>query len=212
MTADVFDPVETPPAGRRSIGTVAVGALLLVSGLLWLVDVLDIVDVRFGVVLPVMLAVVGLVIVFGSFQAPQVGLIFFGLFLAIATLVAAVTPSDAFHGGIGQRDYVVTEQVALQERYDVGLGGIRLDLSNLTMIEPADVVVSVGAGDIEVIVPPGVPLLIEASVGAGEVTLFGQTTGGISVDREHLDSDFESAPVTLKLRLSAAAGNIEVRR
>jgi predicted membrane protein len=121
-----------------------------------------------------------------------------------------VAPTDAFHGGIGERNLRVTDQTELTPRYDVGVGELNLDLSDLTLTESAEIRATVGAGDMTITLPPDVLVDIEASAGAGEIDLLGQTIDGISVSKSYTSDGFESAEVTLILDLSVAAGSIEV--
>lgn len=204
--------VHPPTTPRQPIGLLAVGMLLLIGGALWLLDVLGAAEIRFALVLPIFLTVIGLTLMIGAFRAPQAGLVVAGILVAVATVVAAITPPNAFHGGIGLQAVTITSQADLQPRYDVGVGELRLDLRNLRMTESAEVAASVGAGELTVILPPDMSVAIEASTGAGEIDLFGQKTEGISRTLDYVSSDFDTAPATLRLRLSVAAGDVEVRR
>ena len=205
-------PVEAPPTRRRGLdGAVLLGIIISVSGLLWMLDLLDVIEVRFGLVLPVILTIIGLAIVIGSFSGPTPGLIVAAIFVALATLAVALAPPDAFHGGIGDRRYTVTDQADLQTRYDIGLGELRLDFSNLELTESATVGASVGAGNLVVMVPSGIPVHIDAAAGAGNIRFFGEDMGsGISVSRTYTSQGFDTAPVTLTLDLNVAAGEIRV--
>jgi len=202
----------TQQARRRPYGAVVSGALLVVVGGLWLFDALDVIDLRVAIVLPMALAVIGLALIVGSFDGPHTGLVVAGAFVSIAVLAVAVTPADAFHGGIGERNISVTDQSTLAPSYDVGVGELNLDLSDLTMTESDEIDVTVGAGDLTVLLPQDVAVDISASVGAGQVNLLGETADGLSVNRAYTSDGFESATVTLTLDLDVAAGNIRVER
>ena len=212
------DTLERPPTEahpvpkRRPYGAVVTGALLVVVGGLWLFDAIDVIDVQAAIVLPAVLAVIGLALIIGAFDGPHTGLVVAGVFVSIAVLAVAAAPPDAFHGGIGERNITVTDEVNLAERYDVGVGELRLDLSHLDMTEAAEVQVTVGAGDIMIFLPADVPVDIEAAVGAGQINLLGETGDGLSVTRTYTSDGFDSATVTLTLDLDVAAGNIRVDR
>jgi len=184
----------------------------MVVGGLWLLDVTDVIDLETAMVLPVALGVIGLALIIGSFNGPHVGLIVAGVFVTIAVLAVAAIPPDAFNGGIGERNIRVTNEANLAEQYNVGLGELRLDLSDLSMTESAEIAATVGAGDLTILLPPEVPVDIDAAVGAGEIDLFGEIDNGISVSDTYTSDGFESADVTLTLELDVAAGNIEVQR
>jgi hypothetical protein len=191
---------------------VVTGALLVVVGGLWLLDAIDVLELRAAMVLPVVLAVIGLALIIGAFDGPHTGLVVAGVFVSIAVLAAAAAPPDAFHGGIGERDIRVTDQANLAPSYDVGIGEMRLDLGDLEMTQSDAVDVTVGAGDLTILLPPDVPVDIDASVGAGQVNLLGETSDGLSVNRTYTSDGFESAAVRLTLDLDVAAGNIRVDR
>ena len=214
-TTDTLERPETSvvPAPKRSrYGAIVTGALLIVVGGLWLLDVTDVIELEAAMVLPAVLAVIGLALIIGSFDGPHTGLIVAGVFVTIAVLAVAATPPDAFNGGIGERNIRVTDQANLTDQYNVGLGELRLDLSDLAMTESAEIEATVGAGDLTIMLPPGVPVDIDAAAGAGQIDLFGEIDNGISVSDTYTSDGFDSATVTLTLELDVAAGNIKVER
>jgi len=204
---------ETVPApARRPYAAVVTGALLVVVGSLWLLDAIDVINLKVAIVLPAVLAVMGIALIVGAFDGPHTGLVVAGVFVSLAVLAVAAAPENAFHGGIGQRDIRVSNEALLAPRYDVGVGELRLDLSDLTMTESAEVAATIGAGDMTIILPADVPVTIDASAGAGQIDLLGETSDGISVSKTYTSDGFETADVTLTLDLDVAAGNIEVDR
>ena len=213
-TADTLERPEIETAGRprRPYGAVVAGALLVVIGGLWLLDATDVIELRAAILLPAVLAVIGLALIVGAFDGPHPGLVVAGVFVTLAVLATAVAPPDAFHGGIGERNVRITDQTDLAARYDVGLGELRLDLSDLVMTESAEIEATVGAGELTIPLPPDVAVDISASAGAGQVDLFGEVNEGLSVTNNFTSDGFESATVTLTLDLDVAAGNIEVDR
>lgn len=211
--ADTSTPSErqTAPAPSPRYGAVVAGATLVVLGVLWLLDATGVIDLRLALVLPSALAVIGVALIVGSFTGPHSGLVVAGVFLSIATLVVALAPAG-FQGGVGERDIRVTQQSELEDRYDMALGKVILDLGDLSLTQSAEVDVSVGAGEIWVILPPGLPIKVNATVGAGEIDLLGENADGLSPRLTHTSEGFDSAPVTLTLDLNVGAGKIEVSR
>ncbi|HLF59925.1 MAG TPA: LiaF domain-containing protein [Acidimicrobiia bacterium] len=214
-TTETLERSDTPTGlspKSRHFGAVVTGSLLMIVGGLWLLDVLDVIELEAAIVLPAVLIAIGLALTIGAFSGPHAGLVVAGVFVTIAVLAAAATPPDAFNGGIGERTVAVTNEANLAPQYNVGLGELRLDLSDLNMTEPADVAATVGAGDLIVFLPPDLPVTIDASAGAGEIDLLGEVESGISVSRSYTSDGFDSAAVTLTLELDVAAGNIKVER
>ncbi len=207
-------PEQTRQGAARSndYGSIVLGVVLVVAGGLWLLDAVDILELRAAVILPSLLAIIGLALIFGSSTGPHSGLVVFGVFLTIAVIAAAVTPQDAFTGGIGERSFRVGQQTALEPLYNVGVGDLSLDLSDLTLTETTSVSVTVGAGEMRVQVPEDIPVRIDAAVGAGEIVLFDESTDGLSVTRMYESPGFSDADVTLTLDLDVATGKIEVTR
>lgn len=206
------DPATVPVPRRRVYGSVVLGLVLLGAGVMWLLDALEVVDLRAAVVLPVLLGIVGLALVIGSFDGPHGGLMGLGVFLTVAVILAAVFPPNTFEGGIGERNYRVTSQEQLRSGYSVGMGTLSLDLSDLSLTESTAVDVSVGAGEIVIDLPADLPVAVEASAGAGDITLLGEQRDGLSVESDYVSPDFTDAPVRLTLDLHVAAGSIEVSR
>lgn len=204
------DAAPGPP--NRPYGSIVLGLVLVAAGILWLLDALDVFDLRAALVLPILLALVGLALVIGSFDGPHSGLVVFGVFLTVAVALAAVFPPNAFTGGIGERTYRVASQEDLEPSYNVGMGTLTLDLSDLSLTESISVDVTVGAGELLIRLPADVPVAIDASTGAGGVNLVGEQTDGLSVKREYRSPDYETAEVRLTLDLNVAAGEIEVTR
>ena len=198
--------------GSGPYGAIVLGALLVVVGGLWLLDATGVIALEAAIVLPAVLAVIGLGLIFGAWNGPHPGLVVAGVFVTIAVLAVAAAPPDAFHGGIGERSIVVTDQADLAATYDVGVGGLMLDLSDLTMTESADVDVTIGAGDMTIVLPADVPVDVSASVGAGQIDLLGEVSEGLSVSRTYTSPGFEAADMRLTLDLDIAAGNMEVQR
>lgn len=203
--------VKSPPR-RRLYGPMVVGAILVVAGGIWLLAALDAFSIRASIVLPAILAVVGLALIVGSFDGPHSGLVVFGVFLTIAVVAAAVVPSGAFEGGIGQREYVVTNQVDLASDYNVAMGDLTLDLSGLILTQSTTVAVAVGTGQMRIQLPEDVPVSIDAAVEAGQINLLGETADGLSVARTYTSPGFADAAVRLTLDLNVVAGQIEVRQ
>ncbi len=205
-------PVQAAGQKKRPYAAVVTGALLVVVGILWLLDAIDVIDLQAKVLLPSLLAVIGIALIIGAFDGPHTGLIVAGVFVTLATLAVAVSPADAFHGGIGERTFRVTEQASLAPRYDVGVGELHIDLSGLDLTESAEVEATVGAGEMTIVLPPDVPVTIDASAGAGEIDILGETSEGLSASKTYTSDGFDTAEVTLTLDLSVAAGSIEVSR
>lgn len=213
MTEADTSPTPTPPPRRPDgFGPIVLGGVLVLVGGLWLLDAVEVIDVRAAVVLPAVLAVVGVALIVGSFDGPHSGLVTLGVFLTVAVVMAAVFPANPFGGGLGQRVYRVSDAADLESGYGVGLGELELDLGDLALSEPAHVDVTVGAGEMRVVLPAGGEVRVDASAGAGEIDLLGETADGVSVSRTYTSSGYDDSGSALTLDLNVGAGEIEVTR
>lgn len=201
-----------PPRRRYHYGATTAGIVLIAAGVVWILDVAGLIEVQAALILPGLLAVVGLALIVGSMDGPHPGLVIFGVFLTVAVVAAAVAPPNAFRGGIGERHHRIESQADLARRYDVGLGDLTLDLRDLTLTESAEVEVTVGAGEMRIVLPDDIEFSIDASVGAGDIDLLGERSDGVSVSRTYESPGYDAATTTLTLDLDVAAGSIEVRR
>ena len=83
---------------------------------------------------------------------------------------AAVATVDVdLSGGIGEETERPRTVTDLEDRYDLGIGSLKLDLTRLELEEDTTVEAEVGIGELVVAVPPDVTVVVDAHVGAGEV-------------------------------------------
>ena len=202
----------TPRRRHGSLGTATFGLVLVGIGLFWLLDRLDVMNVEGAVVLPLILTAVGVALLIGSFDGEHAGLVVLGVFLSVGVLIASTTPLAFLTNGVGERVYSPTSEIALDEPFRLGIGELRLDLSELAVIDEAVVVGELGIGELRVVVPAGVAVDITSEVGAGEIKLFGATRSGTGVSDTFRSANFDSAAQRLVLELDVAIGAIEVTR
>jgi phage shock protein PspC (stress-responsive transcriptional regulator) len=205
-------PAPVPPAPRpprSSLPLVGVSALLLLWGGMLVADLAGI-DVDHQVAIGLSLALVGVVVAVGARHGRPGGLIVIGVLLTVAGAFASVvdTPAD---GGFGERRWVASEPDELRSSYRLAGGEAVLDLGDLELRgERVEVEVSVWAGELLVIVPADVDVVVEGRVGAGELTVFGRTEDGVSVERTVRDDDRSGAALHVDARVGF--GELEVRR
>lgn len=202
----------TPRRRHGSLGTATFGLVLIGIGLFWLLDRLDVLSVDGAVVLPLILTAVGVALLIGSFDGEHAGLVVIGGFLAVGVFVAATTPLAFLTNGVGERVYSPTAESGLANPFQLGIGELRLDLSDLVVVDDAKIVAELGIGELRVVVPEGVAVDITSEVGAGEIKLFGATRSGTGVSDTYRSADFDSASEQLFLELDVAIGSIEVTR
>ncbi|MEX2405935.1 MAG: LiaF domain-containing protein [Actinomycetota bacterium] len=207
----------SPPASpfeRVRSGRLVAGLLLVLFGAGWLLEVLDVIDFPWDVLLPIALVLVGvaLVVVSRSGARPG-GLIAVGVVLT-GVMVIGSAIDFPLGGGVGEREERPATIAALREEYRLGIGQLTVDLTNLSTAEldgDARTRVRVGIGQLVVIVPEGLAVLVEARATVGNVRVFEDEEGGFGVEREAGPGLDGRGPV-LELVLSVGLGEVEVRR
>ena len=211
-------PVSTtapPPRRPRSVLFAAtVSCVVIALGVLGAVDSAG-GDVAGDAYPALGLAVVGAGLVVGAWLGRSRGLIVVGLVLAIAT-AGAVGADRAGRFGRDRVDLTLrpASTAEIPASADYAVGNATYDLRGVAF-SGADTAasLSIGAGELVVIVPPDVDVAVTASVGVGEVFLFTQQSGGPGIDRTLTDLGGDGpGGGSLDLTLDAGVGRVEVRR
>ncbi len=125
-------------------------------------------------------AIIGLSLVVGGWFGRARGLIVLGVFLIPALLVSPVV-EYGLEGGVGDRRITVPTASELNEPFQLAIGQLVIDLRDLSLGGgEATLEARVGIGSLEIILPDGIGVSGEASVGIGEVRAFQTTRGGFA--------------------------------
>jgi phage shock protein PspC (stress-responsive transcriptional regulator) len=167
-------PAPSPGGARSKITPITLGLALLTGGIalaFW--PALSATQIA-----ALLLGVVGLGLVAGSFMQGGRGLILVAVPLALLTWVLQAAPSSGFKIGVSYWDPVTIAQV--QPHYAVTLGNSRLDLTGLRLADNQTVTTSVGVGvgETHVILPPNVDAQVSCETQLGEVDCLGRTGSG----------------------------------
>jgi predicted membrane protein len=140
-------------------------------------------------------------------------LIWLGVPLVAATIIAS-SVGDFFDGGTGDRNYEPTTVADIVPRYEVGLGSITLDLSQVDFVDHVvQTDIRAGAGDLTILVPRNVDVTIRAHAAAGSLHLFGTDYGGPRETRRLTDNGPDGlGGGSLTLILNIGIGDMEVDR
>jgi phage shock protein PspC (stress-responsive transcriptional regulator)/predicted membrane protein len=129
---------------------------------------------------------------------------------AVAIGATAVAAADVdLRGGFKEDVVRYTRADQIQHSYRLGGGHLRLDMTAVKF--PAGdtrIDARVGAGELEVLVPPDVCVATDSSVGVGAVTWFGHTTGGTDVDL--FTQAAERGKPRLVVRARVGAGHLDI--
>lgn len=197
----------TDSQDRRAapLGTLVGGSLLIVVGLTWLLDVLDVITASWLPLLAVALIVIGVALAWGSRTGSHPGLVAFGMVTASLVLFASIIGGDAtLAGGIGDRLVTTDELLADPDLGSLGIGSLTVDLREGS--PTGEIKVSVGIGDVVVLVDDPSVVTVDARAGIGEVIVFGESSGGFG---RELRSEADSPQYSI--RASVGIGKVEVR-
>jgi phage shock protein PspC (stress-responsive transcriptional regulator) len=192
---------------RSVLVPVTLSLLAVLAGGLSLLGV----SARTGLALALLLT--GGALVVGTWRGRGRWLIPVGLVLAVALAAASIIDVPV-EGGTGDAPFRPLTVADVTSPYRLAAGHLTVDLSALDLSATTDavtVVASVATGYLEVVVPPGAAVDIDAHVGAGNLQLLGRPTGGFDVGRR-VSEPGPDGTARLVLRVRVGMGQVEVRR
>jgi phage shock protein PspC (stress-responsive transcriptional regulator) len=145
----------------------------------------------------------GVAIVAGAFLKPVRWLILPALALALSAGTVSAAGID-LDGGVGDRDYRPASVGDLRDRYELGIGELVVDMTNVDF--PAGdtpLELDLGVGSARLVVPKDVCVATSADAGAGYVGAFQNDSEGIDVDFE---DQRDAPPGTSRLVVDAELG------
>ena len=188
-------------------GSVALGLVLAALGVIWLLEVSDTVDLDTGVWVGIVLVGIGIGVIASPSGGARVLLIVLGLFVALIGGALAATDVE-LSGGVGDRNENPTSVDDLEDPYELGIGRLELDLTELDLDEDTTVRAQIGIGQLVVTVPAARPVSVDAEIGAGDVDVLGEHDDGWNADVE-TEADRGVGP-ELHLEREAGMGGIRV--
>jgi phage shock protein PspC (stress-responsive transcriptional regulator) len=209
-------PILPPSAPREPVehsilGRLTIGFILLGLGVLAVLD-----NIPWGTVEPeprhylaLAITILGIGLLVGAFVGRARWLILVGVIMIPLTLT-----SQAFELDWNSDEFEATESPAtfeeLDDEYQLDIGNLQLDLTRLPWDGrevPLDV--SVDAGNVEIILPPGVGVTGSAEVSVGRVSAFGREVSGLG--DPSLEFNNPGARGTVDLEANVDIGNIEIQ-
>lgn len=204
--------VESPvQPRRRPVAQLVAGGVILVIGVLWLVERLGWVDLSVTAVLGIATMVTGIALMILARESAHVGLIILGTVLGLLATLTALAPFEGFQGGIGDRTLVIDSVDDIGADYNLAMGKLVIDLTDLDLDEMARLNASVGTGELIVQVPADLEVAVDAKAGAGQIAIFGQVTDGVGVEDSFETAGYDETSTRLHLDLEVFTGRVEVR-
>lgn len=206
-------PVHTPPELPRrqtvSIGRVVTGALVLLVGIGWMVDLTTTAAVSWGLLVPAALMLVGMGVMYGSGRQDVGGLISIGVLLTIVTVVSGAVSFIGPWNGVGEVRETPAVVADVQGLYEHGMGDYLLDLGALTFVTDQTVSLNMGIGSARVVVPPNAQVIVHAETGIGKLTVFDEVVDGLGLS---LDRTWVAPGPTIHINAELGIGELEIVR
>jgi hypothetical protein len=204
----------TPPATRSSgpsIGTIFLGGIVAMFGVLWLLDGVGAIDSPWHAILPGMLIIVGIALVLTARGGSHAGLIVLG---SIITVVLTVTSmiDIPLAGGIGERTALPLTIADVEETYELSMGQQTIDLRRIDFPDgETRVEARVGMGELVIRVPAGTEVRADFRVGIGDASVLATSRSGLGIRDDYRTPGFDTAQQRLVLDVSVGIGSLVVR-
>jgi phage shock protein PspC (stress-responsive transcriptional regulator) len=203
-------PFVPPPTRRRGpiLFWFTLALITLALGVLGMVDVGG-TDVPLSAYPALATAIAGVMLLVGSFYGRAGGIILLGLmgfFTLGVTSVADNVETTSFNAR-------PTTAAAVATTYSEGVGEVVIDLSDVrdpAALDGRTISVESGVGHVLVIVPPQTDVIAKATVGAGDVQVFGAQNDGLGVEMTKSHDVFGEV-ATINLDVQLGLGQIEIQ-
>jgi phage shock protein PspC (stress-responsive transcriptional regulator) len=164
-----------------------------------------------GVVIASLTVVTGLVLIGTAFVGGARWLIVPALALVLPLGLVAAADID-LEGGIGEREYRPATVSQLRDHYEIGMGGLDVDLTDLDLpTGRTDLDIDVGLGEAVIYVPEGTCVTSDVEIGAGAADIFDNDYDGVDVSFAEAASPPAGRPL-LHIEADVGLGVLEVVR
>jgi hypothetical protein len=188
--------------------------IFVVLGLVAALDLANVVNVSPAGYLVAALTVVGLGLLVGAWYGRARWLIVLGVVLSVALGITTLAGNFNQMERKGATVWHPSSYAEVANRYENNFSDADLNLSNVDFVDHSkDLVVTVNAGNLEIILPPNVDVRAHVEVNAGDATVFGEQWGGFGPAHEVIDNGADGpGGGELRLTVRVNAGNVEVHR
>ena len=208
-------PTTESQSQRISTARIILGALILLIGLAWMLEIAGAVDeIPWSYLLPAAVMVIGVGLVADSRGPTHGGLVALGIILTIFMLIDVSVSTFNFTSGDTVIGPLTERPASVEDLEDYGIfaGELTIDLSEVAFpVGETKVNASAFAGSVRIIVPDDVTVELNAGTFAGEIRALGKRSEGLG---PRLDETFAGGDAgrILVLDVSTFAGEIEVTR
>ena len=208
-------PTTESPTRRTGSARIIVGALILLIGVAWMLEIAGVVDeIPWSYLLPSAVIVVGVGLVADSRGPTHGGLVFLGIVLTLFLLIDVSVSSFSFTTGDTVIGPSTHRPATVEELEDYGIfaGELTVDLSDVVFpVGETELNVNAFAGSVKIIVPAEVTVELKAGTFAGEIRALGKRSEGLGPRLDETFAGSEAGRVVV-IDVSTFAGEIEVTR
>ncbi|MGE5264771.1 MAG: cell wall-active antibiotics response protein LiaF [Acidobacteriota bacterium] len=179
---------------RTHPGQILAALILILLGLITLLSNLGLVIFNWNLLWPVILVLFGAWLVWRALQPSPFG-------------------DGSSSWGIGDYRPDLAGKEIGQARFSHGMGDVDLDFSSAIIPDGTTAVrASHGLGDLTIILPREVPVLVNASAGLGNVFVLGKRSEGFTPQVSFQSDDYAGATRKLNIEASVGLGDVKVLR
>ncbi|MGI5245559.1 PspC domain-containing protein [Dactylosporangium sp. CA-139066] len=205
-------PPPKPPKERSKLGRITFSLILLSLGVLAALEV-TVADFKVSTFFAVPLAITALGLITGAWLGRARVLILLGALLSIALAIATAAGTSVPHRS-ENITIMPTSVNELAPSYNTDIGNVSADLTGVDFSEQdVDVEFRVGAGNIEIVVPPKVDVTVDVHIQGGDCKVFGNNCGGFKQTSSFTDYGTDGqGGGHLHLNLDLQWGDVRVTR
>jgi phage shock protein PspC (stress-responsive transcriptional regulator) len=197
-----------PPRERSSLGWFTLAAMLIAIGVAAVLENWEVLELDVGQFFALALTVVGAGLLVGAWWGRARLMMVLGVLLVPVVLASSLIDMP-LRGTVGDTFLTPLTVSDLKDRYEVLAGSVTLDLTELRLDENVRVRADVAIGDLNVIVPRGVRVLVSGTAQAGRLRFFGHEEHGVDLQRTAVAGD-PDAERTITLDINAGIGSADV--
>jgi phage shock protein PspC (stress-responsive transcriptional regulator) len=208
--------VPPAPKPRREpslLGRFVVGAAALAVGGALILDETGLAEVTAKTTIAVLLGIVGVGLLVGTWRGHARWLIFPGAALALALITVTAIPFN-LEGGWGEIAWSPQTAEEIAPSYEHGAGQAALDLSAVEFgrNDDIDVDVRLGFGELYIVLPEDPDVEVRARVQGGEIDLFGRVADGWDIRQSATDNGEARRAPTVTIDTRVTFGELHVLR
>lgn len=210
------EPVEPQKRRKPKIGTATLGvAIMAAAGMAIAANLPQHSGgwISMEHIVGVVLAIVGLGLVFGAFKRAGRGLIALAVPLSVVGMgLTAIGGPENYHG-VGDLRATPATVAEVDRDYERSVGNVRVDLTKLPDTGRVRLDAHAGIGNVKVIVPAYADVTVSCAANLGHAECLGKEANAIDAEIDRFTSPGNNTGgLEITLDVSADTGNVEVQR